>query len=670
MDNIEDEEKKNRTFDLLLLLKNDFEINKLPKICEELIELAQFESCQNVIMKYDGDQTVLDTMANQPKDRQTQRTCCGVLYCWMDSNVLLREKIQESSAYGQIIQALENFPEYSDIQAVGLRTIGLLASSKIVCDNLMNEEWILCATLEAMTNYSMDTDVQSACCMALHYLLSHDIEEQKEFFAKEKYEYVLTAMKNHTENPCVMREAFWALNTMAHPDETYDVLLAKSHKHLFRAMARFPMDVGVQMACCSLIETFARTDESQNFLEVNGASRLTLAAIRNHSSRGSGNLQTLAFTVLDSLGTAIDNNSKVTGSTTEVDWIEEAHKALTTFQNEPDVLDAVCKSLSTLLMHRPECIAKAEDDDLNLSLDSPILACLLIHEKDGNLAASACTALYHVMMCSDLMQSTLMKKGVFIGIKKCMKFHVEDTRVLAGACQALLGVCNKNTHYKDYLIEDQSDIVDYVFKALRQHSGDPLLVVVAIQLITCLAEVDVFRNQCLTEGVHEVILERMVHSQTDANMQSVMMEALAVLSTAEGMVDMLNESDAYDIAVQVMDYHYNNIDIVLKGCILLQALLSKDEERELSQVEKAASVIIQAMEQFSDIDPSEEGFIQGIEKLTVIRKLQEEGCVVLQFLAEISEDVARMLVNLKIHDRLFHIIDKYDDEEGIKLHIF
>ncbi|XP_033098201.1 leucine-rich repeat serine/threonine-protein kinase 2-like [Anneissia japonica] len=661
MDDVKEEEREKRTLDLLVLLKNDFEIKILPKICEELIALTEYESCQNVLIQYNGHHPVLDTMSSQSNDKQTQQTCCDALYCMMNSNDKLRELIQKSPASGQVIEALEKFPEAASLQAVGLRAISLLATSKTVCNRLIRDEEILSVVLDAMKSFLMDAMVQAAGCMALHYLLAADVEDQKQFFAEEKYFVIMDAIENHVDKPCVLQEAFWALNTVAFPDETYDVLLSTSHKHLFSAMARFPENLGVQMAGCTVIETFARSDESTNFLEVNGASRLILAAIRNFPN--DSDLQAVAFNLLDLLGTAIDNNSKVSGSNSETDWIEEAHTALTAHRNQPQVLDAVCRSIVRLLIDRPECIAKTVDEDLNLSLDSPILACLMLYMENADVAESACTALYQIMTCSEHFQKSLMEKGVGFEITRTMQMYGQNPFVLSAACQALLGLCNSNEKHKEHLIQSVQTLHE-VFAAVRQHWSEPTLVTAAIQLVTCLAENDVFRNQCLTEGVHEVILESMVGSKMDASTQSVMLEALAVLSTAEGMVNILSQSDAYSLTVEVMNCHPNNIDIIMKGCILLQALLS--EVKELSGIEEAATVIIKAMEHFADVDnTSQEGSRQCIEKLAVIKSLQEEGCVVLLLLAGMSMDVAKILVDLQIHDRLFHILEKYGDDEQI-----
>ncbi|KAI8511237.1 Leucine-rich repeat serine/threonine-protein kinase 2, partial [Branchiostoma belcheri] len=115
-----------------------------------------------------------------------------------------------------------------------------------------------------------------------------------------------------------------------------------------------------------------------------------------------------------------------------------------------------------------------------------------------------------------------------------------------------------------------------------------------------------------------------------------------------GVPAMLNEAGALHTTIHAMEKNPEDDSIQYKGLIMLQVLV--EEERFSSQqvCEEVAKLVVEAMNRFKDIT-----------------RVQEEGCVAIQLLAEMSAEMSQVLVNNDAQECLFHILECYSYNQGL-----
>ncbi|XP_072026368.1 leucine-rich repeat serine/threonine-protein kinase 2-like [Amphiura filiformis] len=642
--------------DLMLRLQQDFEPRNLREACEALAQLIQHESCVKLMEDYHGHVQVLDMMENLTYHADIQQTGFDALANMMAASEKLRDLIQKRNMHSEVLEIVGKHQKDAGVQEAAIRTIKYLAMSSDICKALLEED-VLEVILTSMNLFRENDKLQITSCQALRQILSEaDPVRQVQFVDEDHHHSVMDTINEHKENANVLTEAFLLLALLAHPEESYDVLLQEVHKCLIRAMKAFPEHADLQEAACTLLESVAKTFESQQLLEVNGASRLVLQAL--HKFPSNGTLQTTCLRTLNCLAEVMFKSMEA-GIREDCmqTWLDDVITGITSNLDHPRCQEAGCLAVTTLLNKRPDLIQTVEDEmdgpvnatkitEESNGYDNAVLASLRVYGRTDLLVfIEACHALSVVGKYSTLLRESLMAKGAYMDVQTGMRVHNNEPEAQAAACHAVMGLCSYSQ--SDKLAVARCGIHDDIFAALFLYSDNLKVLEAGIGAVACLADVAFVRHQCMVIGIHELILQTMVGNPDNCLIQELSLEALAALSTAEGMTEILCEADALTYTVETMAYYSHNEGIQQKGSILLQSLVAEQKViDDMSLASQIAKALVAAMKKFHH-DPD----------------VLVETCVAIQLLAEHSREVGVVLVENNVHAELFFIFETYSDNE-------
>ncbi|XP_072174418.1 leucine-rich repeat serine/threonine-protein kinase 2-like [Diadema setosum] len=195
----------------------------------------------------------------------------------------------------------------------------------------------------------------------------------------------------------------------------------------------------------------------------------------------------------------------------------------------------------------------------------------------------------------------------------------------------------------------EADIHSLLFVAMRNFLSDGEVLLDVVKTVTCLAELSIVKNQCMVEGIHEVILLGMEEHPDDPILQELFLETIVVLSATDGMIDILCDAGILSFTVETME-KYSHIEAIQeKGTILLQTVVNKKKSIcDNRLAEKIARAIVSSMKKFRKAP-----------------NVLAESCVAMQFLADLSQEVTKTLVNFNAHEELFHILETYKSDETL-----
>ncbi|XP_063952426.1 leucine-rich repeat serine/threonine-protein kinase 2-like isoform X4 [Lytechinus pictus] len=650
----EDERMQKSLLDELLRLKLQFDPSRLSEILLKISVLCEQDAVASTLQEYHAHAQVLQVMDQHTYNADIQEAGCTALAAMMQVSDKLKDLVHKKNIHSQVLDIMGQHKDDPKVQASAMKTIAFLAMAEDTCMAMLEED-VIGAILEAMKVFPGDAPVQKNACNALKQLLTDEFDRQVEFVDKGKHRLITAAVHFHCENHVVLEEAFWLLAILAIPEECYDVLLQETHKDIIAAIKRFPDAVGVQTACCALIEALAQTEDSQQLFVLNDVSDLLIDALRRFSENA--RYLTICLSVMDRLAEAIFTAPKWLDRMLNDNWMNETFMALTKHQDSPPCLENALRALTTLVSYRPGMLVEMiTEESASMAVDSAVLMSLRLHSKNSKIIFEmACDAIQALAENSDTMQRSLVEKGVLIDIKSGMLTYSRSHECQAAASRAIRGLClivedrDDSIHVENKQAVTEAGIHTLLFDAIRGCSDNADVLLDIVNTITCLADMDVVKHQCMVEGIHEVILEGMEQYQDDPNIQELFLETMVVLSSAEGMIDILVDAGILSLTVEVME-KYSQIEAIQEnGTILLQTIVNKKKSIcDDRLAEKIAKAIISSMKKFRKA-PS----------------ILAESCVAMQFLADISQEVTKTLVNYNAHEELFHILEAYKDDDTL-----
>ncbi|XP_022097759.1 leucine-rich repeat serine/threonine-protein kinase 2-like isoform X2 [Acanthaster planci] len=631
-----------RALDLLLRLKHEFDPRHLGEACRELTSLVlKHSDCVQILEDYHAHRPVMDMMEHRTYEADIQQAGHEALSAMMSVSNKLRDLIQKRNVHQDVLEIMSKHTTDSGVQTAAMKVITFLAMSANICNTLM-EEQILESVVQTMQNFPDDAGLQKVANQALRQLLAEDSSVQVDFVDSKKHHPIITALRNHPGDPGVQEEALWLLAVLADSEENYDILLQENHKLLVTAMRSFPNVEGVQTAGFAFMKAVAINIESQQLLEVNGASQLVLSGIRTF--RQSTDIQTLGFSILTKLTDVIFRPSSTSAieAPAEDNWLPDVFMGLTLHLDNVDCQEAGCSALSKLIEKRPQVLKGIE----SISIENAVLASLRVHgQREVGIFIASCASVYSLVITSERMRESFMEKGTYMDIQAGMNTHKQSVKAQAVACKACMGLCLFSPEDKEALALVGVQVE--IFNALKMYPDRLDVLEAAIGAIACLADVDIVRYQCMVEGIHELILQSMVSHPDNRSIQELALEAMAVLSTADGMAELLCEAGALAYTVETMARYGHFEGIQQKGSILLQALVA--EQKSIDNVPVArqvAKALVTAMKKFRH-DPN----------------VLAESCVAMQLLAETSKQIGHVFVENDAHEELFYIIETYSSDK-------
>ncbi|KAJ8046650.1 Leucine-rich repeat serine/threonine-protein kinase 2 [Holothuria leucospilota] len=597
---------------------------------------------------YHGHMPVLNMMESLTLHGENQLSGLSTLNSMMNASPKLLTLIQKKKNMASIVhEIMRLYAENAQIQSTACQTVCFLSQSEVSRSALLKEDLIGCI-IDTMQKqeFLSDVTVQSSACKALRLLLDHDDNLQVEFVESDNHKVIISLLSSDERNPSVLEEALLLLAVLASQEENYDIILQASQHVVPTIMKAYPDNGPLQVASCAFVKNLARTVDSQQLLVMKGVYPLILHVFRKFHSEVDAQLN--ALMVLDKIARAVLTAPQWLGQRLEDDcWLVETFYAMTYHPGSIECQILACKVLCSLLQHQPEILdGIGEDNSSCLAIDNAVLTGLRLYgDIERDVFVACARAVYHLAVNSRMLQYHLVCKGAHFDIKEGMLSFADDAGAQGAACQAITGLCLSVMENKVKFA--QMEIHVQVFTVLKKFSSERPFLDEAIRCITCLADVGVVRNQSMVEGVHEVFMQAMVDNQDDVAFQELCLEAMSVLSSAEGMVDILCEAGLLNNTIHIMEKFSQCENIQQKGSILFQTLVAHQKTNIDTHLSKqVAMAIIQSMNKFQNDE-------------TVLA----ESCVALQLLADKSESISRVLVDNEVHSVLFMVLEKYETNE-------
>ncbi|PIK33841.1 hypothetical protein BSL78_29336, partial [Apostichopus japonicus] len=442
--------------------------------------------------------------------------------------------------------------------------------------------------------FTSDVSLQSTACKAIRCLLIGNDNLQIEFVEQDHHKVFINLLSSHHDNPSVLEEALLLLALLASQEEKYDFILQASQYLIADIMKSYPDNAELQIAACVFLKNLARTVDDQQLLVVKGIYPLVVHILRTFHIEVKA--QVAALEVLDKIAGAVLTSPTWLGyRLSDICWLEESFIAMTYFPGSIPCQVLACKVLCHLLESQPNILdALGEDGSPSLAIDNAVLTGLRLYgDTELSVFVASARTIYHLAVNSKILQDHLVSKGAHLDIKEGMNIFWNNSDAQGAACQAITGLCHASFPNKSKFAQMELHI--RIFASLKKFSTVRPFLDEAVHCITCLADVDVVRNQCMVEGIHEVFMQAMVDSQEDSTFQELSLEAMSVLSKAEGMVDILCEAGLLNNTVKIME----KFDHCEKRQHPFQTLITHQKASFDTHLSKqVASAIITSMNKF------------------------------------------------------------------------
>ncbi|CAH1266221.1 MFHAS1 [Branchiostoma lanceolatum] len=644
------ETKKDRTLDLMLVLKEHFDPKQICSVLNELMSLVEDGPSLECMEDYHVHQLILDLMTQFKTNPDVQEVGCNAIWKLFHHSSRQRKRIDKAEAYKLVMESMERHKQVEAVQAAGLRCAAYLAISRTTRASMLEND-IMDQVIIAMTAFKENRSVQANACQALTHLLFDDERHLAELVSSKGYKLIVEAATQHADCAAVMEQVLWALRVLVTPEvNRRELVREKLYRYATSAMGRFTQEGEVQAAACGVIEMLSTDETCQRQMVDDHVPDLVFKGMQDFPKNAF--MQTFALSTLAYLGEALnasdDEDAFENGLVTRqnVTWLEDIFNALTNHASDPAVQEAGCRSLCKLLEHHPDLIKHIGEEDNEMPVHSAVLAAIMMHGEDQYVFKVACEAIYHLTAEWEPLQTLLMNKGAYLSILNYMGHHATIPGAQQFGCRALRGLTLLNDEHKQKLAEVSA--LSLVVSALKRFRDDVGVQEEAIGVISTMSDVAIVRHQCIIEKVHTVVLDSMNKFLLSRDIQDLGLEALGVLSLAAGVPAMLNEAGALHTTIHAMEKNPEDDSIQYKGLIMLQVLVEEERFSSPQVCDEVAKLVVEAMSRFKDIT-----------------RVQEEGCVAVQLLAEMSTEMSQVLVNNDAQECLFHILECYSYNQGL-----
>lgn len=207
-------------------------------------------------------------------------------------------------------------------------------------------------------------------------------------------------------------------------------------------------------------------------------------------------------------------------------WLAEVLAAMITHQENLQIQEAACITLSNRLAANPELIKLIGEGDDNrlLPLHRTVLAALNIHSGDIYVFRAACEAIYEMAINSTDLQKNLFTKGASGSIIKEMINNSNEVDVQCWGCKALRALAHKNPYQAELMFIE--DILSIIYQTLKTFKNVAVLQE-CISLLVCLAtDVPIMLRQCVMKEIPQLILRIGEENFESPLMVEIVLEAI------------------------------------------------------------------------------------------------------------------------------------------------
>ncbi|KAK6177346.1 hypothetical protein SNE40_015465 [Patella caerulea] len=593
---------------ILQTLKQSFVVEELKDGLLRLQNLQIFTHIE--VQKYlENNQVhllVLSVMKHLSAFDDIQLIGLQLLCSFISHSCILEDSIKNSDTYSHVMEVLQNNISDSEIHKGGMKIFSCLLEDdyikmKLKSEGRLNE--VLDMVFKSIAVFKDDDGIQFYAFTSLAHLLRFDDETKKEMM-KKFYQLMMDSLSINSCKPDIVEKILIIMNILAHNETVCndEVQSGFMMDILFPTLIGQPEEAEIQMLGLEIFQFTA-----------------------------SG-----FFKDLDTADSASN-------------WIRVIYTSMSQHLDSPLVQKSSCMALSKLLCCKPEAYMWiGESTELKqYPLHSLCLGTLLMYSKFEELYVAACDCFFYLAADNDALCKNLMEKNSHVAIIEGMKLHLSYPAAQASSCRALRGLCIFHDENK-LIVSEYDDILQILVTILRRYGQNIGVLSEVMSTITCLADIDVIRHQCIVEKVHLHILSILDNFPDDRIIQEAGIEAIAVLGGAASGAEVLNYYRAVEKIIRgLLNFQYY-INIQKKGLIAIQILADNDVLKSPDMCTELAQVIRMIMLTHKSVS-----------------SIQREAVVLMQILAEKGRPMSEVLVKQGCHEILFQILERYDDDRGL-----
>ncbi|XP_075993815.1 leucine-rich repeat serine/threonine-protein kinase 2 [Genypterus blacodes] len=640
------EELEFRLKKLVVRLKNlqeDRQLSTLIQIIQDLLFLAHTDDAAELFEEQGVHGPLMVVLSSYSSSKGVQQVgwsllCRLIEICPATVDHLTRplhaaKDWDVLGVHQQILKVLAQYSSDCRVTMVGLRALALLLRSEMLPLLLLEEEEdVFGLVVQAMKTFPASEEVQLQGCAALRSLLETVSDGHLlEFVENQDHAVALAALQKFPDNPELLLQAMKVLLPLAGPVSNVEILMSggvRCYSKLMAAMDAFPEEEELQKTACCLFKKFT-TESYYNILVLNGVQRVAVRACLSFPDNAA--LQAAALYCLANLTATIVQSKAVAEQGLEegeeeenrgqeevedmgLGWMEVCCTALELHAAEPDVQEAACWAIHSLLLHG----GKMKQDHQRTPVHRQLMAAMLLHSSSPKVFKAATSAMATLIANNSEMRFLLLSSGLHVNLVEMMKRHSSSAGVSTSACKLLHLLFQGRTASLDELNMAMSQIL----RAMKVHNFEPEVQLEALRaslVFLCpdrslrehgvsvadpdMADVSlkVLKNQCVVEGAHAVYLEALNRFISSLPIQSCGLKVLSALADCSGAVDLLCQQGAIDTVLHTLQMFPTEREIHYWGLNLLNYLVSK---KKLSRmiVPVLASVLVASVVQYKD-DP-------------------------------------------------------------------
>lgn len=557
-------------------------------------------------------------------------------------------------AYRVLLKALENYSGDEELQETGLQIFCHLLESENLRNNLLVDdifETVLDCSLVAMQTYNHNTAIQCSSCVVLRYILLEDADIL-DTFVEEKLESFINNLKEFLSEASVLPTMFKVLEVVARSEGHLQCLMSHDvDKFVMDTFHSTSADLPVMEAACDLLmEMKKERSVLETLSSVNFLSSTLVPLMSSHpysSSVIAAGVELFCLFCENEFTERTDEEE----SRLSKQWCEILFNAMRKLMNHKKVQILSCKAVVELLKVCPKAHSEIGENIINNKPQSPLhsmcVGNILMYKTDMEVFACACEALYWLAADNEPICENLMEKNAHLVVLDGIRRHFEYSRVVEYGLQGLRAmIIFHNANKRKLVLED---IQSTLTKAFIQHAHLDNVVMECVSTIACLAEVDIFCNQCLVERLHVRILGALNRSLSNVLIQEAGLECLCVLSAADKAAEILNSAGALDYVIKTMEKYLDILYVQRKGLVLIQMLCEPSILNTFDLCSRLIKVITQTMEKYQ----SHLGLLK-------------EACVAVHLLSELGHELCDEFVKVNCHQLMFNILADHIDQEHQK----
>nr|XP_022298273.1 leucine-rich repeat serine/threonine-protein kinase 2-like isoform X2 [Crassostrea virginica] len=578
----------------------------------------------------------------------------------MDSLIQLSDgvcdEIQCSDiAYKVLLRNLEDFSRNEELQELALKLFSHLLESENLRNNLLVDdllENVVDKSLIAMQMYKLNTVIQRSSCVVLYYILMEDAEILHAF-VEEKLESFIKNMKEFLSESSVIPSMFKVLEVIARSEDFLPTLLSNQvDRYVMDAFHSTSADLPVLECACSLLMEIKKDQKVRDTLYgVNFLSTTLVPLMTSHPSSPvvvTAGMELFCLCCEKMFADTPDEEEFPLGK----QWCEIILTAMRKLMDYKNIQILSCKAIAELLKACQSASSEIGENVINnipqYPLHSMCVGNILMYKTDVDVFTVACEALYWLAADNEQICENLMEKNAHLIVLDGVRRHSAYAVAVECGLRGLRAMIIFHNANKLKLIVE--GVQETLTKALIKHAHLDCVIIECISTVACLAEAEIFCNQCLVERLHVRILTALQKSPDNELMQEAGLECLCVLSAADKAAEILNSAGAMSHLIRTMDRYIDVLYIQKKGLVLIQMLCEPSILFTFDLYSQLIKVITHTMRKYS----SHVGLLK-------------EACVAVHLISELDHNLCDEFVKVGCHQLMFDILAEHIDQDLLDL---